>query len=129
MAEVELARLAEQKAASPQVKDFARQLVEDHTKADNELKGLAVNFNTTLPTEVDSKARSEMGKLSKLSGARFDHEFIKQAIDDHQSDIKAFEHEADNGGNQAIKTFASNTLPALREHLRMAQNLGSTAHR
>lgn len=126
MAEVEIARLAETKASSPRVKEYARQLVEDHTMANEELKRIAANDNVALPANLDSSDRSELEKLNGLSGARFDQEFMKHTVDDHKDDIKDFEKQADKGTDPALKSFASNTLPKLRHHLEMAQNIHSS---
>jgi putative membrane protein len=125
MAEVEMARLAEKNASSPRVKEYARQLVEDHTKANQELKRIAANDNVALPANLDSSDRSELDKLKEMSGAKFDQEFMKHSVDDHKDDIKEFEKQADKGTDPAIKSFASNTLPKLRHHLEMAQTIHS----
>src|SRR5581483_9505444 len=68
MAEVKMGQLAEQKASSPEVKQFAQRMVTDHTKANSELKQAAAQDNITLPTSLDSKDQATYDKLSKLSG-------------------------------------------------------------
>jgi Predicted outer membrane protein len=121
MAEVELGRLAQRQGTSAHVKDFGKMLVEDHTKANNDLKDVAAKENITLPTDVSSEQRQNIDRLSKYSGAKFDREFLKDSVTDHREDISEFEKEANNGHDQALKSFASDKLPTLRKHLQMAE--------
>jgi len=121
MAEVKMGQLAEQKASSPEVKQFAQRMVTDHTKANSELKQAAAQDNITLPTSLDSKDQATYDKLSKLSGSQFDREYMRDQVADHQKDISEFKKEASSGSNPNIKNFASQTLPTLQEHLTLAK--------
>src|SRR5205814_6248381 len=76
MAEVELGRLAAQKGQSADVKKFGQRMVDDHSKAKDELKQLATRKGVTLPADLTSEQKSEKDKLSKLSGAAFDKEYM-----------------------------------------------------
>src|SRR3954471_11179493 len=67
MAEVELGRLAADKASNADVKKFGQRMVDDHTKANDELKMIASSKNITLPTAVDAKHKATADRLSKLS--------------------------------------------------------------
>lgn len=122
MAEVELGNLAQQRGSSAAVKDFGKKLVTDHTKANNDLKDIAVKDGITLPADVDAAHRKTIDRLSKLSGAQFDREFLKDAVKDHREDISEFEKQADKGTDPALKNFASSNLPTLRDHLSMAES-------
>jgi putative membrane protein len=126
MAEVELGKLATQKAASDGVKQFGQKMVDDHTKANEQLKEVASKSNITIPDSLDSKHQSRIEKLSKLSGPDFDKAYIKDQVKDHKQDVSEFKSEADNGSDPNIKQFASNTLPILEQHLTMAKDLGKT---
>ncbi|PYR03729.1 MAG: hypothetical protein DMG00_25515 [Acidobacteria bacterium] len=77
MAEVELGKLAQEKGTSDQVKSFAQRMVTDHNKANDELKTLAQNKNITLPTDIDPHDKALRDRLSKLSGAQFDHAYMQ----------------------------------------------------
>jgi putative membrane protein len=123
MTEVELGKLATQKASSDAVKQFGQKLIDDHTKANDQLKEIAGKENITIPDALDSKHQSRVDKLSKLSGPEFDKAFVKDAVKDHEHDISEFKSEAQNGSDPNVKQFASNTLPALEDHLSMAKNL------
>ncbi len=131
MAEIEMAKLAQDRASSDRVKDFARQLEQDHQNASEELKRIAANTNIDLPTELDPKHRQVLDRLSKLSGARFDREFKRAQVRDHQEDVREFRKYAEQGSHPELKTFASNTLQKLEHHLSMTRDLqtGSSADR
>lgn len=121
MEEVELGRLATQKAASSDVKQFGQRMVDDHSKAGNELKSLAAQKNVTLPMALDKQHQDDVDKLSKLSGAAFDHEYMSMMVKDHVEDVAEFEREATSGADADVKQWAGRTVPTLRQHLQMAQ--------
>jgi putative membrane protein len=121
MAEVQLGKLATQKAESDQVKQFGQRMVDDHSKANQQLKQLASTKGVTLPTSLDKTSQKEYDKLSKLSGAQFDREYMDHMVSDHKKDISEFKSEAKKAKDADVKQFASSTLPTLEEHLNLAQ--------
>jgi putative membrane protein len=121
LAEVEMGRLAAQRAGDPEVKAFGERMVADHSKANAELKSVASKKGLQLPTDMNSEQKSEMDKLAKLSGAEFDKEYMSAMVDDHEEDVKEFETQAKDGNDADIKTFAGKTLPTLQQHLQMAK--------
>lgn len=123
MAEVELGRLATEKAQSDDVKKFGQRMVDDHTKANDQLKQIAAQKNVTLPSDVGSKNRAEIDRLSKLSGADFDRAYMRMMVRDHRKDVSEFQKEANSGKDSDIKNFASSTLPTLQDHLKEAQSI------
>ncbi|HKQ09142.1 MAG TPA: DUF4142 domain-containing protein [Blastocatellia bacterium] len=122
MEEVELGRLATQKAANADVKAFGQRMVDDHSRAGNELKSLAAQKNVTLPTALDQQHQADVDKLSKLSGAAFDREYMSMMVKDHVEDVAEFEREAATGSDSDVKAWAGRTVPTLRQHLQMAQD-------
>jgi putative membrane protein len=123
MAEVKMGRLAEEKGSSQDVKNFGKKMVEDHSAANEKLEGIASQQNITLPATLNRTDQATYDHLSKLSGDAFDRAYAKDMVQDHQQDIADFKTEARNGQNSAVKGFASNTLPTLEEHLKMARNM------
>jgi putative membrane protein len=121
MAEVELGRLATQRAGDASVREFAARMVADHSRANSELKAIAGRKGIQLPTEINSDQKSEMDKLSKMSGAEFDKEYMSAMLKDHETDVKDFDTQAKDGNDPDIKAFAGKTLPTLQQHLQMAQ--------
>ena len=129
-AEVELGNLALQKASSADVKQFAQRMVDDHTKANQQLEQVASKANITVPTSLNAKDQALKDKLSSLSGDQFDKAYMRNMVRDHRKDVHEFQMEANNGTNSDIKQFAQQTLPTLQEHLKQARSIamnGKTA--
>jgi putative membrane protein len=120
-AEIELGKLAKDKASSSDVKTFADRMVSDHDKANDELKDIAAKNNVTWPTALDAKHKATYDRLSKLSGPAFDRAYMQAMLKDHQEDVAAFRTESKTGKDEDVKTFATKTLPTLEEHLKLAQ--------
>jgi putative membrane protein len=125
MAEVELGRLAVQRAKSPEVKQFAQRMVADHSKANVELKQLASNKNMTLPAEPNAQQKADKDRLSKLTGAEFDREYMTMMTAGHDKAVAAFEDESRNGKEADVKAWSSKILPTLREHQTLAKQIAA----
>ncbi|MGH9404671.1 MAG: DUF4142 domain-containing protein [Terriglobia bacterium] len=123
MAEVKLGKLAENKASNQAVKDFAQKMVQDHSAANDQLKSAASQANITLPSRPSETERATYTRLSKLSGTAFDRAYARDMVRDHEHDLAAFRREARNGRNDAIKSFASQTVPTLDQHLKLARRM------
>lgn len=130
LTEVHLAQLAQQKASSESVKELAKTIEQDHTKANAELKRIAGLRNVDLPTAPPTMGphKKDMDKLEKLSGADFDRAYLRLLAKEHRNGIKSFERQSRNGMDSDLKAFVDGTLPTLQNHLQMAQS-GSTAHK
>ena len=123
MAEVEMGRLAAQKGASDDVRQFGQRMVDDHSKANEQLMQVASSKGMTLPTALGAKHQAEMQKMSALSGEAFDRAYVKMMVKDHKKDVAEFQKEASRGADADIKSFAATALPTLQEHLRMIQRI------
>jgi len=121
MAEVELGRLATQRAGDASVREFGARMVADHSRANVELKQIAAQKGIQLPGDVNSEQKSEMDKLAKMSGAEFDKEYMSAMVKDHKDDVKDFQTQSQSGNDPEIKAFAGKTLPTLQQHLQMAE--------
>jgi len=126
LAEVELGRLAAQHAQSDEVKKFAQRMVDDHTKANEQLKKIADSKSIKLPTEVEGKDKALMQRLEKLNGAAFDRSYMNAMVNDHVKDVSEFKREANAGRDPQVKSFAESTLPTLEEHLQQAKTTRGT---
>lgn len=127
MAEVELGKLAADKATKPEVKQFGQRMVDDHGKANDELKSLAQSKQITLPSAIDGKHKATIDRLSKLSGEAFDRAYVQEMLKDHQKDVAAFRSESKSGRDAEVKAWAAKTLPTLEEHLKQVQELNRGA--
>ena len=123
MAEVELGKLAAERAKNDEVKKFAQRMVDDHTKAGDQLKSIAESKGIKLPTEMEAKDRALMNRLQKLNGAAFDRAYMQSMVADHEKDVAKFREEAKSSPDPDVKDFASRTLPTLESHLQMARDI------
>jgi putative membrane protein len=123
MAEVELGKLATEKASSDDVKRFGQRMVDDHSKANDELKQIASSEGVTLPDTLNAKDKALKVRLSKLSGENFDRAYMESMVKDHKKDVADFQKESASGSDPQVKQFASKTLPTLQDHLQQAQSI------
>lgn len=121
LAEVKLGQLARDKASNKEVKDLGQRMVDDHTKANDDLKTAAAKENIAVPSQLDANDQATYSRISQLSGTAFDRAYARDLVRDHKEDIAMFRHEANEGKDPAIKSFAAKTLPTLESHLREAE--------
>jgi len=125
LAEVELGRLAVEKATSPEVKEFGNRMIRDHTKANQELSALAASKGVKVPTSVSLGEDVSVAHLKMLSGKSFDDAYIKMMVDDHKEDVAAFERASTGSQDMDVRRFASKTLPTLQGHLTKIEKIQS----
>ncbi|HXN52432.1 MAG TPA: DUF4142 domain-containing protein [Candidatus Acidoferrum sp.] len=123
MAEMKLGQLAEEKGQSDEVKRFGKRMVEDHTKALDELKQIAVQEGINLPTDVSRKDAETYDRLAKLSGPEFDKAYAQEMVRDHQKDVAEFKRATSSAQKPALKQFAQHELPTLESHLQQAKQM------
>jgi len=122
-AEVELGKLAASKAQNADVKAFGQKMVEDHSKVIEDVKALMIQKKVLLPSSVMPTHIEVMDKLSKLSGADFDQEYVKAMVAAHEKDVAAFENVSKTAADADVKAFAIKTLPTLKMHLKMIKGI------
>jgi putative membrane protein len=123
MAEVEHGRAAAANAENDEVKKFAQRMVDDHSKAGEELKSLASQKHVTLATTLDQKHRAMQEKLGKMKGHAFDHAYMQHMVEAHKQAVSLFQREAKSGKDSDARAWAEKTLPTLQEHVKMATEL------
>ncbi len=123
--EVQLGNFAAQKAASEEVKRFGQQLAADHSRGGQTIRQMASNLKFTLPQELTPEQRNLVSRLENLSGKNFDREYIKAMVTDHMNDISEYERAAAQATIPEIKQFASQALPMLRDHLKLAREIAA----
>jgi putative membrane protein len=96
-------------------------MVDDHSKANDQLKQIAESKGIKLPSDVEAKDKALMQRLEKLNGAAFDRAYMNAMVNDHVKDVNEFKKEANAGRDSQVKSFASSTLPTLEEHLQHAR--------
>ena len=116
MTEIELSKVAQDKATSQRLKDFAAMMVTDHTKAGDQLKQLAATKNITLPANLDGKSQDKLDNLNKKSGKDFDKAYTDDMLDGHKDAVDAFQKGSSNLQDADLKNFATQTLPTIQMH-------------
>jgi putative membrane protein len=122
MAQVKLSQLAMERAQAVEVKQFARRMLEDHTKANMQLKQIMDKQHLAMPQKLDGKQQQAYDKLAQLSGDDFDRQYMKIMTADHDATVVKFKNESLYGQDPEIKSFAMKTLPMLEEHSSMAHS-------
>jgi putative membrane protein len=123
--EVAAARIALKNSSADDVKQFARQMIKDHTQAGDELASIAKGKNLQVPAHVDAKHGEVLAGLRSQSGAAFDASYAKQMVADHQEAVALFTSEAGDKSDPDLSAFAQKTLPTLQHHMSMATSLAS----
>ena len=118
MAEVNVGKLAAEKSQNDDVKKFGQMMVDDHSKAEQDLEGVASKNSWTVPKDVSAQQKAEQRRLEKLSGSAFDRAYVRMMIKDHTTDVAEFKNEAaSTSANPDLKDFATRTYPTLDNHL------------
>ncbi|HEX6707275.1 MAG TPA: DUF4142 domain-containing protein [Albitalea sp.] len=124
LAEVEGSKLAVSKGVNTQVKGFAQQMVDDHTKAGSELAALAASKGVTLPTELTVAQKAKLELLSSRDGGSFDRNYANTlGVGAHRDTLRLFQKAAGSSRDADVKAFAAKALPTLQHHFEMAQEL------
>jgi putative membrane protein len=122
LAEIQIGQLAQQKASSDDVKQLAQKLVTDHQANMQQLQQLAQKKGVTLPDKPDSKHAAMLAKMQNMSGADFDKAFTKSQVKDHQKNIDLFSRQASQAKDPDVKSYASQTVDSLHQHLDSARS-------
>lgn len=125
LAEVHMGQMALQKSSNAQVKKLAQRIVDDHTQANEKLRTLAQSKQVTLPTTPSQEEQQHAAKTEALSGTNFDQAWAKGMVRDHRKAVAMFNGEITKTKDPQVKQFAATTLPVLKTHLKLAQQLQS----
>ena len=124
MAEVQLGQLALQRSKSAEVKRFAQQMIQEHTRANEQLMQLAAQKGITPPTTPGPKYEAAMTRLRQLSGEAFDRAYMNEAgINGHLESAAVYQRQAALGQDPDLKAFAARILPRVQGHLEMASEM------
>jgi putative membrane protein len=122
MTEVEAGKLALDKSKDPKIREFAERMVKDHTKAGAELESIAKAKGLAAPKTLDAEHQAMVESLKSKSGQEFDHAYAVHMNMDHSKAIALFES-ATKSTDSELAGFAQKTLPTLKEHKQLAQEL------
>jgi putative membrane protein len=121
MAEIKMARLALDKSQDATVRKLAQMLIDDHERSGKQLKSIASDEKFPEPTSMDTADQQKYDKLAALTGKDFDTEYLKMTVKDHDQTIQEFQKASNTLSNADLKSFATKTLPTLKEHKEMAK--------
>jgi putative membrane protein len=93
--EIDLSRLAVQHASSPDVKQFAQRLVDEHTAVGDKLSGVATQNGIETKSDLDDSHRKLHDTLAGKSGVDFDKSYIDAMVDDHEKMVDKLESRID----------------------------------
>jgi len=117
MTEVAASQLAQSSATDQRIKDFANMMVNDHTKAGDQLKKLAAAKNLVVPATISDKNQKNIDDLSKKTGTDFDKAYVNMMLKDHKKVVDMFKKEGDDAKDPDLKSWVNSTLPTLQMHL------------
>lgn len=139
LAEVELGQLAAKRAQSNDVRQFAQRMVQDHTKALDQLRSAVSGANLNVPAALSPEHQQTRQRLSELQGEEFDREYMEVMVDEHEKMADMLEDRSDVAGKQPgaaspsnaqrggglapLNSWASQTLPIVQEHLEQARQI------
>jgi putative membrane protein len=130
-AEVELGKLASERAQSAEVREFAQMMVRDHTKGADELKQAVATHGLALNAEPPDEQEELLAKLRDMRGADFDREYMEAMVKGHQAMKAMISGRVDQSRlvktnsplETAINAWAANALPTVEQHLQKAQQI------
>jgi putative membrane protein len=127
LAEVELGKLTSEKSNNQLVKDFGQQMVNDHSKANDNLKPIADSNGIQWPTKLTGESEALYNRLSKLSGAQFDKSYVQAMAQDHRKVLAEYKRESGTVKDQQLKAYIDQTLPVVQQHLSHIESIEKTA--
>lgn len=125
LTEVQLGKLAADRAAGAEVKQLAQRLVQDHSKGNQELLAITERKDISVPKSLDGVHEDVVKLFSRLEGAQFDQAFLRYQVMHHEKDVTAFTLQAKEGQDPELKAFAAQQLPVLQEHLQQVRTLAA----
>ena len=123
MLQLQLSEMAANQAVSPEVRELAQQMQNEHRQVLDEINTVGAEGNFILPAKLGKKHQETYNEISSRSGLPFDLAYIEEAVESHKDLLKRYEDMADNGVSMNIKQFASKQVPLARQHLETAQAL------
>ena len=127
IAEIEAGRIALDKSQNTEVKAFAQQMIDDHSKGLREVMNVAQSKGVVLPTEPDAKHKAMAKKLQRLSGDAFDREYAAQAgIKDHKATHAYVQKVQSEAKDADVKALAAKLEPTVARHLSHVETLSAS---
>jgi putative membrane protein len=120
--EIQLGQLAQQRGTLAEVKELGRMMEQAHSKANDDLHALASRKGIAVPMTATEDSRDTYNKMSEKTGNDFDRDYCDKMVKGHKDAIDLYENATKGNNDPDIKTWASNMLPDLRQHLASSQS-------
>ena len=117
--EIMSSRIALQRSQNPEVRDFAQRMIDDHRRADEELRSTIMSSRYAMrgmPNNLDGRHRAMLNQLQRAQGPRFDRLYVRMQTQGHDEAVRLFSNYARGGDNPALRDYAARTLPTIEEH-------------
>jgi putative membrane protein len=123
--QAKLGTLAEKKATSPAVRDYGKRMVDEYTKANQQLAAGAKQ--AAYPTPILLRQHKQIvDRFLGMGGGSFDKNYMAEMVKQQGEAAQLFKQEAESGRVASLKQLASSMLPAVQQHLSLAtQTAGS----
>ena len=118
---VALGRLAARRSSNPVVRQFAQRMVAEHWAANRKLAAICSRRGVMPATTADEGRMEAERRLSALTGAEFDREYMAQQSQDHELQLALLRRQARYGVDPELRTFVAKHLPVIEAHAHMAQ--------
>src|SRR5580704_3372639 len=125
MAEIQLGQLTLQKSKNEQVKQFAREMIDDHSQLGDKVKVFAKQIGVEIPNQVSKKDKAIIAKFQELSGSEYDQAYIKEMVKNHKKYLSELQMEGATGQDEAVKDAASQISQVIAQHLRMIEQIAN----
>jgi len=125
-AEVAGGKIAMMRARNEDVKKFGARMVEDHTKANNELLTIVSDARIAIPEKLMPEQEKMLMHLGGNDIKDFDKEYMSHMVKDHEKAVDLFTKASKECKNEKLKAFATKTLPVIKEHLTMAKKINDS---
>lgn len=128
MFEIQSSQIAETRTNNAEIKQFARQMIDDHTKALQNLVNAASSVTgstgaSRMSQSLTSRHQATLDSLQQTTGTQFDQSYVSAQVEAHKESVELFKNYSRNGDNPALKSLAQSTLPKLEEHLKHINGL------
>ena len=123
LAEIQMGKLAQAKGSTDVVRAYGKTLEADHMQANVNAVKTAAAVGVEVPTRPSNEQQAEYKKMAKLSGVKFDKEFIGAMVDDHKDDVELYQKESAKTEDGEVASYARATLPVIQGHLNVATDL------
>jgi putative membrane protein len=123
--QIDSGRIAEEKATTADVRDYAHLMVVSHIPVVDGLNLILQRKQIKAPPEtlLQGAYDTMIASLEADTGAGLDRDYVKGQVDYQKGNAALFRYEIQNGADPDLKAFAQHTLPKIEDHLQRALKL------